>query len=84
MVKHYADRDAYKLDCESGHSVEFYTDHVMAMTSESLNSKSSIAAELAVRDAQIACLLNILHSYSGIGEFELEKSLAELPQYLAE
>lgn len=45
----YAERDIIAL----GH---FYTQHVEAMTSEDLRSKSDIAAELAYRDSVIAKL----------------------------
>ena len=44
MVKLYAKRDIEEL--------ETYIDHVSAMTSESLHSKSDIADELAFRDSQ--------------------------------
>lgn len=47
--KLYAERDAMELDQIGGH----YFKHVMAMTSESLHSKSDIAAELGWRDCQI-------------------------------
>ena len=45
----YAERDIDILD-EIG---DFYSQHVSAMTSESLHSKSAIAAELAYRDMLI-------------------------------
>lgn len=35
---------------------QFYTKHVSAMTREALHSKAEIAAELAVRDREIAIL----------------------------
>lgn len=43
---HYAERAIDELDLAGG----YYTRHVNAMTAEVLNSKSAIAAELAVRD----------------------------------
>lgn len=46
MVKLYAERDLEMLDMTNN----YYSRHVMAMTEEGLNSKSSIAAELAYRD----------------------------------
>lgn len=46
MVKLYAERDLEMLDMTNN----YYSRHVMAMTREGLNSKSSIAAELAYRD----------------------------------
>lgn len=46
MVKLYAERDLEMLDMANN----YYSRHVMAMTEEGLNSKSSIAAELAYRD----------------------------------
>lgn len=45
----YAERDIDILDGIGG----FYSQHVSAMTSESLRSKSAIAAELAYRDMLI-------------------------------
>ena len=44
----YKERDIEELDT--------YCDHVSAMTSESLHSKSAIAAELAFRDSHIEFL----------------------------
>ena len=46
MVKLYAERDLEMLNMTNN----YYSRHVMAMTEEGLNSKSSIAAELAYRD----------------------------------
>ena len=48
--KLYAERDVEALDKMGG----YYMRHVMAMTAESLHSKSAIAAELAWRDKRIA------------------------------
>jgi hypothetical protein len=48
----YCDRDICGLDEIGG----FYSRHVSAMTSESLNGKSKIAAELAYRDSIIEAL----------------------------
>ena len=49
----YADRDIEALDNFDG----LYSKHVSAMTSESLHSKSSIAAELGYRDMIISELI---------------------------
>jgi len=48
----YADRDVMELDRMGN----FYCRHVSAMTREGLHDKSDIAAELAVRDAEISSL----------------------------
>lgn len=45
----YAERDIEALDEFGG----FYSQHIRAMTSESLHSKSAIAAELGYRDMLI-------------------------------
>lgn len=47
--KFYGERDEFSLG-------QTYCDHVQAMTTEGLSSKSDIAAELAYRDVQIAQL----------------------------
>lgn len=47
--KLYAERDIEFLDMTKG----YYSRHIMAMTTEGLNSKSDIAAELAHRDLLI-------------------------------
>ncbi len=47
-----------------------YTKHVSAMTGEKLQSKSDIAAELAVRDTQIQYLLDISGYEGELPEFE--------------
>ena len=52
-MKLYAERNAIELGA-------FYTDHVMAMTSEGLHSKSDIACELAYRDKIIKKLRDAL------------------------
>jgi hypothetical protein len=45
------------------HTLEpYYSAHVSAMTSEGLHAKSDIAAELAVRDAQIVKLRSALQA----------------------
>ena len=49
----YAERDIEALDEFGG----FYSQHISAMTSESLRSKSAIAAELGYRDMLIAELV---------------------------
>lgn len=62
--KLYARRDALELDQASG---GMYGQHVHAMTSEGLHSKSDIAAELAYRDTinqQLRKLLTELISLS--------------------
>lgn len=63
--KLYADRDIIRLD-EDGN---YYCKHVMAMTAESLHSKSDIAAELGYRDREIAELIALVVE---IAEGELE------------
>lgn len=45
-MKRYENHDARKLG-------KFYTDHVLAMTSEQLHSKADIAIQLAYRDKKI-------------------------------
>lgn len=67
--KLYAERDAMELDQIGGH----YFKHVMAMTSESLHSKSDIAAELGWRDCQIEQLEQQLAE----SQSKLEKIAAE-------
>lgn len=64
----YAERDIEALDNFGG----LYSKHVSAMTSESLHSKSSIAAELGYRDmlitelvVAIQQLLEIYDDHSG-------------------
>ncbi|MGL5282754.1 MAG: hypothetical protein ACRC8W_13585 [Plesiomonas shigelloides] len=52
MEKLYTKRDLPELDLRGG----FYTRHVEAMTKEGLDSKSDIAAELAIRDLMISNL----------------------------
>lgn len=49
----YAERDIEELDNSGG----LYSKHVSAMTSESLHSKSAIAAELGYRDMVISELI---------------------------
>ncbi len=51
-MKLYAEREIDVLDEEGG----FYAAHINAMTTEGLNSKSAIAAELAYRDSLIVKL----------------------------
>lgn len=48
-MNQYKQRDLEQLDKQGG----YYSRHVEAMTTEGLFSKSAIAAELAVRDAEI-------------------------------
>jgi len=59
-MRHYDERDIMQLD-EAG---DFYTNHVMAMTSEKLHSKSDIAAELGWRDMEIDRLKCMLDFHS--------------------
>ena len=49
----YGERDIEALDESGG----FYSQHIRAMTSESLHSKSAIAAELGYRDMLITELV---------------------------
>lgn len=79
----YAKRNYYGLDCEAEGPGSYYTEHVSAMTSEGLHSKSAIAGELAVRDAQIVHLLYVNHNMSTDShlDLDLEKALSELPQF---
>ncbi len=58
MSKLYNERDIMALDEAGG----FYSQHVMAMTSEQLHSKSDIAAELGYRDMVVNDLLTTLQS----------------------
>ena len=51
----------------------YYTDHIMAMTGEDLNSKSDIAAELAHRDIEIANLKEEVRKLrDGEGEYSMK------------
>ncbi len=53
-MNNYEERDIERLDEEGG----YYSRHIIALTEEDLNSKSDIAAELAVRDFTIYRLSN--------------------------
>lgn len=53
MNKLYGERDASALDEAGG----YYMRHLIAMTSEGLDSKAAIAAELGHRDMQIDTLI---------------------------
>ena len=55
----YAERD-----CEAQGA--YYMNHIMAMTTEKLHSKSDIAAELAHRDIEIDRLKNVVEEYKKI------------------
>ena len=77
-MKHYAQRDAYELDCENGIEGSYYSEHVSAMTSEGLHGKSDIAAELAVRDTHIEMLCNMLEEATGVSS---EFTKKELPSF---
>lgn len=46
-MKHYAKRNPRELE-------PYYSDHISALTEESLHAKADIAVELAWRDLQIA------------------------------
>ena len=70
----YAERDIEALD-ESGN---YYMVHLDAMTIENLYSKSSIAAELAFRDARIAELEAALSNAETIKGKAQEKRDLEL------
>ena len=83
--KLYAQRDAYNLDCESGDVGNYYCNHISAMTREGLHSKSDIAAELAVRDAQIDYLLEALcHDHGEYIPENKQHIKEELPQFYIE
>ena len=78
-MKHYRPRDPYALDCENNSDTRaYYSEHISAMTAESLHSKSAIAGELAVRDAQIDYLLSLLHG-SDVDILDYHDS--QLPQF---
>lgn len=68
--KMYASRDIMKLDFEGN-----YSDHVFAMTAETLYSKSDIAAELAWRDYVVAQLKDRLEQV-GVS-FEIDQCIYE-------
>lgn len=59
MTDQYEERDIEELDDDDGH----YSRHVSAMTTEKLNSKSAIAAELAYRDYRIKELEDALNKF---------------------
>jgi len=71
----YKERSPMDLDLEGN----YYSNHVVAMTRESLHSKSDIADELAVRDAQIDHLCEQLAYHTNCSQEEIKQSL---PQYL--
>ena len=77
-VTNYKQRDTYDLDCENGSDKSYYADHVFAITAEGLHGKSDIAAELAVRDAQIDYLLREVESHTGVSSEFLR---GRLPQF---
>lgn len=73
--KLYAERDAMELDQIGGH----YFKHVMAMTAESLHSKSDIAAELGWRDCKIQQLeQQLAESQSKIAQMAAENSAVKV------
>ena len=74
---HYAERAIDELDFAGG----YYTRHVNAMTAEGLNSKSAIAAELAVRDFVIDSLQRTISNLSENNKAALE-ALDKLSNHL--
>ena len=74
---HYAERAIDELDFAGG----YYTRHVNAMTAEGLNSKSAIAAELAVRDFVIDSLQTTISNLSENNKAALDQ-LDALYKYL--
>lgn len=70
MVKLYAERDIEMLDMTNN----YYSRHIMAMTGEGLNSKSSIAAEMAYRDWIIDEQQKLI--------YELQKYKDQFPDYV--
>lgn len=81
QLKHYNKRDTYKLDCESDEIGSYYSKHIEAMTAENLDSKSDVAAELAVRDAQIHFLITSIVE-SECDDFSYEDVYISLPQFI--
>ena len=74
--KLYAQRDIEALDDYGTGS--HYFKHVLAMTGEGLHSKSSIAAELGVRDAKIEFLLGVIFGMDQDVHFSMIDLLPEL------
>lgn len=74
---HYTERAIDELDFAGG----YYTRHVNAMTAEGLNSKSAIAAELAVRDFVIDSLQKTISNLSENNKAALE-ALDKLSNHL--
>lgn len=74
-MKHYQERSSMNLDLDG----DYYSNHVVAMTRESLHSKGDIADELAVRDAQIDYLCEQLAYHTNCSLGEIKQSF---PQYL--
>ena len=74
-AKHYAKRDP---EAQGAH----YINHVSAMTSEGLHSKSAIAAEIAHRDMEIDRLRAALAAPAqAVSEPSMEGQYAELPEH---
>lgn len=73
----YGERAIDELDFAGG----YYSRHVNAMTAEGLNSKSAIAAELAVRDFIIDSLRAKIAELKNSNEEALE-ALSELSERL--
>ena len=76
---HYGERAIDELDFAGG----YYSRHVNAMTAEGLNSKSAIAAELAVRDFIIDSLHAKIAELKNNNEEALE-ALSELSERLTD
>ena len=74
---HYGERAIDELDFAGG----YYSRHVNAMTAEGLNSKSAIAAELAVRDVVIDSMKETIGQLTHNNTLLLDQ-LDELSKYL--
>lgn len=74
---HYGERAIDELDFAGG----YYSRHVNAMTAEGLNSKSAIAAELAVRDFVIDSMKETIGQLTHNNTLLLDQ-LDELSKYL--
>lgn len=77
--KLYAQRDIEALDDYGTGS--HYFKHVLAMTGENLHSKSSVAAELGIRDARVEFLLECIKD---IVPNKLEEVISLLPEFIYE
>lgn len=74
---HYGERAIDELDFAGG----YYSRHVNAMTAEGLNSKSAIAAELAVRDFIIDSLQETIKNLGENNKAALE-ALNKMSEHL--